>query len=163
MPLFAGYLPTFWLKVRILAAPVVQSQLAPHWPVALGGLAHMTVGMVATFVSISCVVASDVGAFTVGMRPNLSYPSSATLPPIQLIYYISTYSQMVHTRSSNCTVSPPSCATAAACIICVVLYKPHEVSCTLLVYGGSMYHSQQCAASLVLHTTELTPCYLMCW
>lgn len=66
MPVCVGYLPTFWLKVRILAAPVIQSYLAPHWPVALGGLAQITVGMVATFVSISCIVASDVGAFTVG-------------------------------------------------------------------------------------------------
>ena len=67
--MFAGYLPTFWLKVRLLAAPVIQSHLATHWPVALGGVAQITVGMIATFVSISCVVASDVGAFTIGARP----------------------------------------------------------------------------------------------
>lgn len=67
--MFAGYLPTFWLKVRILAAPVIQSQLAVHWPVVLGGLAQITVGMIATLVSISCVVASDVGAFTIGSNP----------------------------------------------------------------------------------------------
>lgn len=72
--MFAGYLPTFWLKVRLLAAPVIQSHLATHWPVALGGLAQITVGMIATFVSISCVVASDVGAFTIGTRPR---------PPLQ--------------------------------------------------------------------------------
>ena len=62
----AGYCPAFWVKVRMLAYPAVQSHLATMWPVAFGGLAHVTVGLIATFTSIACVVAADVGAYFVG-------------------------------------------------------------------------------------------------
>lgn len=46
--------------------PAVSTTLASMWPQALGGLTHVTVGLVATFTSIACVVAADVGAYFVG-------------------------------------------------------------------------------------------------
>lgn len=63
----AGYLPTYWLKLRLLSMPVLASPLAHNWPVALGGLSQITVGLVATFFAAACIVASDVGAYFVGM------------------------------------------------------------------------------------------------
>lgn len=62
----AGYLPTYWLKLRLLAMPLLASPLSQHWPVALGGLSQVTVGLVATFFAAACIVASDVGAYFVG-------------------------------------------------------------------------------------------------
>ena len=62
----AGYLPAYWLKLRLIAAPAINSALAPHWPQLLGGLTHVTVGLVATFTSIACIVSADVGAYFVG-------------------------------------------------------------------------------------------------
>lgn len=64
----AGYLPAYWIKIRLLSMPAVATTgLATVWPQALGGLTHVTVGLVATFTSIACVVAADVGAYFVGV------------------------------------------------------------------------------------------------
>eukprot|EP00892_Ulva_mutabilis_P006530 jgi/Ulvmu1/4249/UM192_0009.1 len=64
--LYCGYLPTYWLKLRLLAMPVLASPLAHNWPVILGGLSQITVGLIATFFAAACIVASDVGAYFVG-------------------------------------------------------------------------------------------------
>lgn len=63
---YCGYLPACWIKLRMLKIPAVNSVLAQHWPVALGGPTHITVGLVATFVAVLCVIAADSGAYLVG-------------------------------------------------------------------------------------------------
>jgi hypothetical protein len=46
--------------------PALNCTFAAHWPQWLGGLSHVTVGLIATFTSIACIVSADVGAFFVG-------------------------------------------------------------------------------------------------
>ncbi|GBG88082.1 hypothetical protein CBR_g46453 [Chara braunii] len=64
---YCGYLPSFWVKLRCgLNVPAVGTHLAGKWPVFFGGRAHWTVGLLATMVAMSCVVAADTGAFMGG-------------------------------------------------------------------------------------------------
>eukprot|EP01018_Ginkgo_biloba_P037365 Gb_13153 [translate_table: standard] len=64
---YCGYLPCFWVKLRCgLAVPALNTKLAASWPVLLGGQAQWTVGLVATFMSVSSIIAADTGAFLGG-------------------------------------------------------------------------------------------------
>ncbi|XP_058787878.1 phosphatidate cytidylyltransferase 4, chloroplastic-like [Vicia villosa] len=64
---YCGYLPSFWVKLRCgLAAPALNTSLGTTWPVLLGGRAHWTVGLVATLISISSIIAADTFAFIGG-------------------------------------------------------------------------------------------------
>lgn len=63
----SGYLPSFWIKLRLTAVPAVNSAaLAGHIPALLGGPTALTVGMVATFIAVSCIIAADTGAYFCG-------------------------------------------------------------------------------------------------
>ncbi|PUZ73870.1 hypothetical protein GQ55_1G022000 [Panicum hallii var. hallii] len=64
---YCGYLPSFWVKLRSgLAAPALNSRIAYNWPILLGGQAHWTVGLVATLIAISSIIAADTSAFLCG-------------------------------------------------------------------------------------------------
>ncbi|XWS32366.1 hypothetical protein CRYUN_Cryun23aG0153600 [Craigia yunnanensis] len=64
---YCGYLPCFWVKLRCgLAAPALNSRIGAGWPFLLGGQAHFTVGLVATLISISSIIAADTYAFLGG-------------------------------------------------------------------------------------------------
>ena len=63
---YCGYLPSFWIKLRLLAAPAAGSALAARWPAALGGPTAFTVGLAATLLSVVCVIAADTGAYFTG-------------------------------------------------------------------------------------------------
>ncbi|CAI9103625.1 OLC1v1002146C1 [Oldenlandia corymbosa var. corymbosa] len=64
---YCGYLPCFWVKMRCgLAVPALNTKLATSWPWLLGGPAQWTVGLVATLVSISSIIAADTCAFAGG-------------------------------------------------------------------------------------------------
>ncbi|KAL1370233.1 hypothetical protein HN51_000525 [Arachis hypogaea] len=64
---YCGYLPCFWVKLRCgLAAPALNTRIGATWPVLLGGQAHWTVGLVATLISISSIIAADTFAFLGG-------------------------------------------------------------------------------------------------
>uniref|UniRef100_A0A0E0CEU9 phosphatidate cytidylyltransferase n=1 Tax=Oryza meridionalis TaxID=40149 RepID=A0A0E0CEU9_9ORYZ len=69
---YCGYLPSFWVKLRSgLAAPALNTicvlpEIAYSWPILLGGQAHWTVGLVATLISISSIIAADTSAFLCG-------------------------------------------------------------------------------------------------
>ncbi|XP_010544617.1 PREDICTED: phosphatidate cytidylyltransferase 4, chloroplastic [Tarenaya hassleriana] len=64
---YCGYLPCFWVKLRCgLAAPALNTGIGGSWPVLLGGQAHWSVGLVATLISISGVIAADTFAFLGG-------------------------------------------------------------------------------------------------
>ncbi|GKV12867.1 hypothetical protein SLEP1_g23957 [Rubroshorea leprosula] len=64
---YCGYLPCFWVKLRCgLAAPALNTRFGAAWPFLLGGRAHWTVGLVATLISISCIIAADTYAFVGG-------------------------------------------------------------------------------------------------
>ena len=63
---YCGYLPSFWVKLRHLGAPLVASPLAARWPVLLGGLSEWTVGLAATFTTVACIIAADTGAYFCG-------------------------------------------------------------------------------------------------
>ncbi|XP_031501696.1 phosphatidate cytidylyltransferase 5, chloroplastic [Nymphaea colorata] len=64
---YCGYLPCFWVKLRCgLAAPALNTKIGASWPFLLGGQAHWTVGLVATLISISSVIAADTSAYLVG-------------------------------------------------------------------------------------------------
>jgi phosphatidate cytidylyltransferase len=62
-----GYLPSFWIKLRLLAIPAVNSgALAALIPPLLGGPTHLTVGLIAAFVAVACIIAADTGAYFCG-------------------------------------------------------------------------------------------------
>jgi CDP-diglyceride synthetase len=62
-----GYLPSFWIKLRLLSIPAVNSApLAVAMPVLLGGPTHLTVGLIAAFVAVACIIAADTGAYFCG-------------------------------------------------------------------------------------------------
>ncbi|KAJ6679414.1 PHOSPHATIDATE CYTIDYLYLTRANSFERASE 4 CHLOROPLASTIC [Salix purpurea] len=64
---YCGYLPCFWVKLRCgLAAPALNTRIGTTWPVLLGGQAHWTVGLVATLISMSSIIAADTYAFMGG-------------------------------------------------------------------------------------------------
>ncbi|XP_064948612.1 phosphatidate cytidylyltransferase 5, chloroplastic-like [Musa acuminata AAA Group] len=64
---YCGYLPCFWVKLRCgLAVPALNTKLGRVWPVVLGGQTHWTVGLVATLISISSIIAADTFAFIGG-------------------------------------------------------------------------------------------------
>ncbi|CAA7050682.1 unnamed protein product [Microthlaspi erraticum] len=64
---YCGYLPCFWVKLRCgLAAPSLNTGIGRTWPILLGGQAHWTVGLVATLISFSGVIATDTFAFLGG-------------------------------------------------------------------------------------------------
>lgn len=63
---YCGFLVSFWVKLRMVAAPALSASVAQSWPVLLGGLAHWTVGLVATLTAVLCIIAADTGAYFVG-------------------------------------------------------------------------------------------------
>lgn len=64
---YCGYLPCFWVKLRCgLAAPALNTKVGAVWPVLLGGQAQWTVGLVATLISFSSIIAADTYAFVGG-------------------------------------------------------------------------------------------------
>lgn len=64
---YCGYLPCFWVKLRCgLSAPALNTTIGASWPVLLGGRAQWTVGLVATLIAFSSVIAADTGAFLGG-------------------------------------------------------------------------------------------------
>ncbi|XP_074558018.1 phosphatidate cytidylyltransferase 4, chloroplastic-like [Curcuma longa] len=64
---YCGYLPCFWVKLRCgLSVPALNTKVGHVWPVLLGGQAHWTVGLVATLISISSIIAADTFAFLGG-------------------------------------------------------------------------------------------------
>ncbi|TKY47236.1 Phosphatidate cytidylyltransferase 4 [Spatholobus suberectus] len=64
---YCGYLPSFWVKLRCgLAAPALNTRIGATWPILLGGQAHWTVGLVATLITISSIIAADTFAFLGG-------------------------------------------------------------------------------------------------
>ncbi|XP_077245079.1 phosphatidate cytidylyltransferase 5, chloroplastic-like isoform X2 [Tasmannia lanceolata] len=64
---YCGYLPCFWVKLRCgLAAPALNTKIGATWPILLGGQAHWTVGLVATLISVSGIIAADTFAFLGG-------------------------------------------------------------------------------------------------
>lgn len=64
---YCGYLPCFWVKLRCgLSAPALNTEIGKLWPVLLGGQTHWTVGLVATLISISSIIAADTYAFLGG-------------------------------------------------------------------------------------------------
>lgn len=64
---YCGYLPCFWVKLRCgLAVPALNTRLGASWPIILGGPTQWTVGLVATLISISSIIAADTFAFVGG-------------------------------------------------------------------------------------------------
>lgn len=59
---YCGYLPCFWLKLRNLAMPAPEIQI----PALASLLPPLTVGLVATFTTVACIIAADTGAYFVG-------------------------------------------------------------------------------------------------
>ncbi|KAF5179481.1 Phosphatidate cytidylyltransferase 5 protein [Thalictrum thalictroides] len=64
---YCGYLPCFWVKLRCgLAAPALNTKIGAAWPILLGGRTQWTVGLVATLISISSIIAADTYAYLGG-------------------------------------------------------------------------------------------------
>ncbi|GFP80889.1 phosphatidate cytidylyltransferase [Phtheirospermum japonicum] len=64
---YCGYLPCFWVKLRCgLAVPALNTRLVESWPLLLGGQTMWTVGLVATLISFSSIIAADTFAFIGG-------------------------------------------------------------------------------------------------
>lgn len=64
--LYCGYLPSFWIKLRLVAIPAINTKVASMYPVLFGGLTHVTVGLIATFIAVACIIAADTGAYFFG-------------------------------------------------------------------------------------------------
>ncbi|KAJ8438949.1 hypothetical protein Cgig2_012844 [Carnegiea gigantea] len=63
---YCGYLPCFWVMLRCgLPAPML-TEIGRLWPILLGGQTRWTVGLVATLLSISSIIAADTYAFLGG-------------------------------------------------------------------------------------------------
>lgn len=60
---YCGWLPSFWVKLRLLPMPAPD---IPIVPALLAPLSGWTIGLLATFTSAACVVAADTGAYFVG-------------------------------------------------------------------------------------------------
>ncbi|KAI8467385.1 MAG: phosphatidate cytidylyltransferase [Monoraphidium minutum] len=56
---YCGYLPSFWVKLRALALPLAGAAPLP-------GVPQPSLGLVATFIAVACVVAADTGAYFFG-------------------------------------------------------------------------------------------------
>ncbi|KAK1298818.1 hypothetical protein QJS10_CPB14g01443 [Acorus calamus] len=87
---YCGYLPCFWVKLRCgLAAPALNTKVGYTWPILLGGHAHWTVGLVATLISISSIIAADTCAFlggkAFGRTPLTSLSPKKTLEGLLLV------------------------------------------------------------------------------
>ncbi|XP_058086734.1 phosphatidate cytidylyltransferase 4, chloroplastic-like [Magnolia sinica] len=81
---YCGYLPCFWVKLRCaLAVPALNTNIGTRWPVFLGGQAHWTVGLVATLISFSSIIAADTFAYlggkTFGRTPLTNISPKKTL------------------------------------------------------------------------------------
>jgi phosphatidate cytidylyltransferase len=63
---YCGYLPSFWVKLRLLSAPAAGAGLAARWPAVFGGPTSYTVGLAATATAVACVAAADTGAYFLG-------------------------------------------------------------------------------------------------
>jgi phosphatidate cytidylyltransferase len=73
---YCGALPAFWVKLRALAfsesarvAIAVRasgSRFVENWPSILGGPEAWTTGLIVTVITVSCIIASDVGAYAFG-------------------------------------------------------------------------------------------------
>ncbi|KMT12830.1 hypothetical protein BVRB_4g089220 [Beta vulgaris subsp. vulgaris] len=64
---YCGYLPCFWVKLRCgLSVPSLNTKIGHLWPVLLGGPTHWTVGLVATLLTVSSIIAADTYAFLGG-------------------------------------------------------------------------------------------------
>ncbi|KAA8520486.1 hypothetical protein F0562_014742 [Nyssa sinensis] len=64
---YCGYLPCFWVMLRCgLAAPALNTRVGATWPSLLGGPTQWTVGLVATLISFSSIIAADTYAFIGG-------------------------------------------------------------------------------------------------
>ncbi|KAK9103093.1 hypothetical protein Sjap_020347 [Stephania japonica] len=77
---YCGYLPCFWVKLRCgLSAPALNTKIGLAWPVLFGGSAQWTVGLVATLISFSSIIAADTFAF-LGGKLLYPHPSSVWEP-----------------------------------------------------------------------------------
>lgn len=73
---YCGALPAFWVKLRALtysnqalrniAAQASGSKFVEAWPQILGGPEAWTTGLIVTVITVSCIIASDVGAYAFG-------------------------------------------------------------------------------------------------
>ena len=65
---YAGFLPTFWVKLRGMSGVALNSpgSLIHLWPSFLGGPDVWTLGLAATLTIVLAVVAADVGAYAAG-------------------------------------------------------------------------------------------------
>lgn len=75
---YCGYLPSFWIKLRLLAAPAAGAALAPRWPALFGGPPAFTVGLAATFLAVAAVIAADTGAYFTGRALGRTQLSAAS-------------------------------------------------------------------------------------
>jgi phosphatidate cytidylyltransferase len=65
--LYCGYLPSYWIRLRLLAVPATNSTLVQQWVNGLGGgVTAATVGLLATFTAVACIIAADTGAYFTG-------------------------------------------------------------------------------------------------
>jgi len=64
--MYCGYLPSFWIKLRLLAIPAANTVFLQNAQGVLGGVTNATVGLVATWTAVLCIIAADTGAYFCG-------------------------------------------------------------------------------------------------
>jgi len=123
---YCGYLPSFWIKLRLLSAPAAGSSLAAHWPAAFGGPTAFTVGLAATLLSVVCVIAADTGAYFTGKSLGKTQLTPASPK-----------------KTVEGALGGAACAVAAAAAMRLLLGwpagLPTALSLGVLVFGASLF------------------------
>ena len=66
---YCGYLPTFWVRLRVSLPDVVSMSNLPfngYWPTSWLNLRNFPPALTLTFLVMACIWAADIGAYTMG-------------------------------------------------------------------------------------------------
>jgi phosphatidate cytidylyltransferase len=63
---YGGYLPSYWVRLRVGAAPTGNLPFYGYWPTGWPDLQHLPPTLCYTLLAFMCIWAADIGAYVVG-------------------------------------------------------------------------------------------------